>query len=98
MLKVKYKSFSEIIKCKNYKTGDMCTPQMIHACTQKQTNSTKCLLFHHVVIHEGWHEGDGESAWTLTEDISNILVLEANNILSIDFSQVVINENTVPTE
>ena len=33
------------------------------------------LLFHHVFVDKLGHNGDGHSARTLTEDLSNVLVL-----------------------
>ena len=56
------------------------------------------LLLHHVVIDECWHECDGEGARTLSEDLCNGLVFQPNHVLAIDFSQVVVNQNTIPTQ
>lgn len=53
-------------------------------------------LLHHVVIDEWRHEGDGEGVWALSEDFSNVLVLQANDILAIDLSQVVVYQDTIP--
>lgn len=56
------------------------------------------LLLHHVIIDECWHEGDGESTGTFSKDLSNSLVLQPNHILPIHLSQVMINQNTIPTQ
>lgn len=58
----------------------------------------KYSLLHHVLVDEGRHEGDGECARALTEDLPDILVLQSYHILAIDFSQVVINQNTIPRD
>lgn len=54
------------------------------------------LLFHHVVEDKGRHEGDGKGTWTLTEELAQLLIFHANHILSVNFSQVVINQHTIP--
>ena len=51
-----------------------------------------------MVVDECRHEGDGEGAWALSEDLGNLLVLEPYDILTIDFSEVVVNQDTIPME
>lgn len=49
-----------------------------------------------MIVDEGRHECDGESVGTLSEDLCNLLVFEPNDILPIHFSQVMVNQNTIP--
>ena len=53
-------------------------------------------LLHHVVVDEARHERDSEGARTLVEDISHFFVLESDDILTVDFGEVVVYQNSIP--
>ena len=48
-----------------------------------------------MVVDELWHDGDGDCARTLVKYLSNFFVLDADHILSIDFTEIVVDEETV---
>ena len=48
-----------------------------------------------MVVDKLWHDGDGDSAGALSKDFCNLLVLEANHVLSIDLSDAVLSEDAV---
>ena len=44
------------------------------------------------------HDGDGDGPRTLVKDLGNVLVLDANDILSVDLAEVVVYQETVSRE
>ena len=51
-----------------------------------------------MLIDKVGHDSDGHCAWTLSKDFSHLLVLEANHILTVDLSEVMVNQHSIPTE
>ena len=55
-------------------------------------------LLHEMVVDELGHDGDGNGSRTLVKDLGNVLVLDANDILSIHLTQIVVDEKAIPRE
>ena len=49
-----------------------------------------------MLIDKVGHDGDGHCAWTLGKDVSHLLVLEANHILTIDLGEVMVDQHSIP--
>ena len=49
-----------------------------------------------MLVDELGHDGDGRRAWTLVKNLGNLLVFDADDILSIDLTQVVVDKETIP--
>ncbi len=43
----------------------------------------EALLFDHVVVEIGWNDGDGDGLASLVNDLRDLLVLHANDVLSV---------------
>lgn len=50
------------------------------------------LLFDHVVIENDRHDSESDDCARVPEQISDLLVIEANNVLSVDFQQLMVSE------
>ena len=48
-----------------------------------------------MLVHEAWHDGDGDGARTLVEDLANVLVLETDHVLAVYLGQVVVDEDAI---
>ena len=48
-----------------------------------------------MVVDEGRHDCDGDGAGALGKHLPNVLVLQANHVLSIDLCQVVLDQDAV---
>ena len=51
-----------------------------------------------MVVDEFRHDGDGDSTWTLVKDFSNVLVLDTNHVLTVDLTEIVVDEKTITRE
>ena len=51
-----------------------------------------------MVVDEFRHDGDGDSTWTLVKDLSNVFVLDTNHVLTVDLTEVVVDEETITRE
>lgn len=50
------------------------------------------LLFDHVVIENNRHDSESDDCARVPEQISDLLVIEANHVLSVDFQQLMVSE------
>ena len=49
-----------------------------------------------MVVDELGHDGDGHGSRTFVKDLGNVLVLQTNHVLSVHFTQVVVDKEAVP--
>jgi hypothetical protein len=47
-----------------------------------------------VVIKYNWHDGESDDRARVPEQISNVLVIETNHVLSVDFQQLMVSEQS----
>ena len=52
-------------------------------------------LLHKVIVDELGHDGDGHGAWALAEDLSSVLILQPDHVLTVDLTQVVVDEQSI---
>ena len=50
-----------------------------------------------MVEDETGHDGDCHSAWTVSEHLGHLLVLQTNHVLAVDLCDVMVGQNTIPT-
>ena len=48
-----------------------------------------------MVIDELWHDSDGDCTRTLLKDLSNLLVFDSNHVLTVHFTEMMVNEQTI---
>ena len=52
-------------------------------------------LLHKVIVDELGHDGDGHGAWALAENLSSVLILQPDHVLTVDLTQVVVDEQSI---
>lgn len=69
----------------------MSTFQLIH-----RPGEMILLLFHHVIIDERWNDRYSDDVFiSVRNDRSNLFVLHADHILSIDFQQLIFDQQAI---
>lgn len=53
------------------------------------------LPFKHVIVNEGRHDGDSYAVTGSIYDLSDLFVLKPDNVLSVDFEQLMLSEQSV---
>ncbi len=69
--------------------------------TKSKCQRTNCakrnlLLGNEVLVDERRHDREGDGARRLANDLEKFLVRQANNVLSVDLNNLVVDEETVP--